>query len=495
MGLNRRIFLGTLGSAVGGTAMGAAGIPGLTVAAGLVPGFSRDALAATGPAPDTADEYDALRARWRDLVTGTGYDPQAEPFRTRLATIGTEAENARTSMTPEGASLWSDLPLDQSTWNMTLTFRRLRTMALAYVLPATGHTGSSTMAEAAVTGTDYMTTKFYTPPHWWGNWWDWLIGTPQVLNDLSVLLYDELGPERVARHVERIDHFVDPGAIDRTEGANRGWLCEVTAVRGVIGKSAEMLVKARDGLSPVMRYVTEGDGFYRDGSFIQHAWYAYTGSYGYSLLQSVSGLFALLSGSTWEITDPNRQVIFDSIERSFAPFVYNGLNFDAVAGRVPSRTAERDHDRGHLVTAAVIRLAAAGSPEESARWKGIAKGWLQRERGSRRYFDDHALTMAALADGQAVLDDPAVAPVPEPVEHRIFGSMDQATHRRPGWALSISMRSSRTAFYESINGENLTGWHTGVGMTYWWGADFGNDHYTDAFWPTADPYRLPGTTV
>src|SRR5690606_14181811 len=98
MGLNRRIFLGTLGSAVGGTAMGAAGIPCLTVAAGLVPGFSRDALAATGPAPDTADEYDALRAGWRALVTGTGYDPQVKPFRTRLATIGTEPENDRTSM-------------------------------------------------------------------------------------------------------------------------------------------------------------------------------------------------------------------------------------------------------------------------------------------------------------------------------------------------------------------------------------------------------------
>lgn len=32
-------------------------------------------------------------------------------------------------------------------------------------------------------------------------------------------------------------------------------------------------------------------------------------------------------------------------------------------------------------------------------------------------------------------------------------------------------------------------------MLQWWGRTFGNGQYTDAFWPTVDPYRLPGTTV
>lgn len=473
----RRRFLHTVG---------AAGLA--TTAAGLVP-------AITVPRPAfAADEYDELRLRWRDLVTGTGYDPSREPFASRLASMGSAAEQYLAEMTLDGESLWPDLPLDEQTWPMTMSFGRLRTMAMAYVLPGTGHTGDTELAEAAVAGTDYMTTTIYAPPNWFDNWWDWLIGSPQALNDISVLLYDELGPERIARHVERIDHFVDPGAIDRTAGANRGWLCEVTAVRGVLGKTPEMMVKARDGLSPVMVYVTEGDGFYRDGSFIQHGIYAYTGSYGISLLQSVSGLFALLAGSTWEIVDPNRQVLFDSIENSFAPFNYNGLCMDAVSGRTNSREAEGDHYRGHVMTAGVLRMAAAGSPEESARWKGIAKGWLQRESPAL-YNDNTYLTMAAVAEAANVLDDPSIEALPEPVEHRIFASMDQAVHRRPGWAFSISMRSVRTAFYESINGENLHGWHTGVGMTYWWGSDFGNDQYTDAFWPTADPYRMPGTTV
>lgn len=32
-------------------------------------------------------------------------------------------------------------------------------------------------------------------------------------------------------------------------------------------------------------------------------------------------------------------------------------------------------------------------------------------------------------------------------------------------------------------------------MLYWWGDTFANGQYSDAFWPTVDPYRLPGVTA
>jgi hyaluronate lyase len=70
----------------------------------------------------------------------------------------------------------------------------------------------------------------------------------------------------------------------------------------------------------------------------------------------------------------------------------------------------------------------------------------------------------------------------------------RAVHRRPGWCAALSMASHRVGHYEHGNGENLRGWHTGSGMLYWW-ADGHGDQYSDSFWPTVDPYRLPGTTV
>lgn len=92
-------------------------------------------------------------------------------------------------------------------------------------------------------------------------------------------------------------------------------------------------------------------------------------------------------------------------------------------------------------------------------------------------------------------DDTSVTALPEPTGHRLFPGMDRAVHRRPDWAASISMASKRMGLYETGNGENLRGWHAGAGMLQWWGRTFGNGQYTDAFWPTVDPYRLPGTTV
>ena len=70
----------------------------------------------------------------------------------------------------------------------------------------------------------------------------------------------------------------------------------------------------------------------------------------------------------------------------------------------------------------------------------------------------------------------------------------RAVHRRPTWCAGLSMASYRIGHYEHGNGENRRGWHTGSGMLYWWGEGHG-DHYSDSFWSTVDPYRLPGTTV
>src|SRR5262249_52955105 len=75
-----------------------------------------------------------------------------------------------------------------------------------------------------------------------------------------------------------------------------------------------------------------------------------------------------------------------------------------------------------------------------------------------------------------------------------FASMDRVVALRPGFGFGLSMSSTRIANYESINEENLHGWFTGDGMTYLY---IGNadTQFTGDFWPTIDPYFLPGTTV
>ena len=63
-------------------------------------------------------------------------------------------------------------------------------------------------------------------------------------------------------------------------GANRVDLCRVRRPARHPRPRPGKIALARDALSPVFPYVTEGDGLYADGSFVQHTWVAYSGTYG-----------------------------------------------------------------------------------------------------------------------------------------------------------------------------------------------------------------------
>ncbi|MFG2603612.1 polysaccharide lyase 8 family protein [Streptomyces sp. NPDC048514] len=465
-----------------------------------------------------SDEFPALRAKWRTLILGEGFGPTTEPFKSRLAGLGGTATRYLSAMAPASGSLWPDLVYtdpgpgtDQESYvrsgNLNTSYLRLSTLAQAFCQPGTGFTGDRALRDAVVTGLDHLHDDVYNADQVrYGNWYSWQIGAPQALLDVCVLMYDALSAGQLAGHLAAVDHFVPDSAVasysGTSTGANRVDLCRVLALRGVVGSSPAKVALARDALSPVFPYVTSGDGLYADGSFIQHTSVPYTGSYGSVLLGGLGLLFALLAGSSWEVTDAGRQIVFDAVEHAWAPFLYNGLVMDGVSGRAISRglttdagtIQQDDHLRGHAILASIVLLGQGASEAENARWRALVKGWTERDYYSPPLADP-VLALPQLARLQGVHDDASVTAAPEPGGHRLFPCMARATHRRPGWAASLSMADRRSTYYETGNGENLRGWHTGAGMLYWWGDTFANGQYSDAFWPTVDPYRLPGTTV
>ncbi|MGI5411490.1 polysaccharide lyase 8 family protein [Streptomyces chartreusis] len=452
-----------------------------------------------------SDPYDALRLRWLDIALGTGYDPATEPYASRLAETGTLARGFRATMAPAPNSLWPGHPFDPPA-GITQSYGRLWTMAQAYGRQGTDSTADPGLLADILRGLDHLSTTVYNPSTTrYGNWWEWQIGSPRLLTDITAALYDHLGEDRIAAACAAVDHFIPDAMLTdysgTSTGANRVDLCRSVALRGVLGRTPAKIALARDALSPVFPYVTRGDGLYADGSFVQHTWVAYSGTYGQVLLDGLGRLFALLAGSEWEVTDPNRQIVLDSVERAYAPLIHDGLVMDAVNGRAISRgylksddrqVMRSDHYHGQGIIAAIALLADGASAAERERWYGRVKGWIQRDTVTpiltARQFD--------VAD-LARLRDVAESPVPaaaEPVGHHLFAAMDRAVHRRPRFVANIAMASDRIAHYECGNGENPRGWHTGAGMVSWW-ADGTGDQYTDWYWPTVDWYRLPGTTV
>ncbi|MFF4911305.1 polysaccharide lyase 8 family protein [Streptomyces sp. NPDC001260] len=467
------------------------------------------ALLATTAPPARAgapDPYETLRLRWLDIALGTGYDPTAEPYASRLARTGALARAFRAAMAPTPTSLWPGYPYDPPT-GITQSYSRLWTMTQAHVQQGTGSTGDPDLLADVLRGLDHLSATVYNPSTTrYGNWWEWQIGSPRLLMDITAALYDHLGDARRQAACAAVDHFVPDTMLTdysgTSTGANRVDLCRSVALRGILGRADAKIALARDALSPVFPYVTHGDGLYADGSFVQHTWVAYSGTYGQVMLDGLGRLFTLLTDSPWEVTDPNRQIVLDAVEHAYAPLIHDGLVMDSVNGRAMSRgylksddlhVMRGDHFHGQNLIAAIALLAGGASAAESARWSSYVKGWIGRDTVAP-ILTAPQFEVADLARLHAVADSPVPA-APEPVGHRLFPAMDRAVHRRPAFTANISMCSDRITYYECGNGENPRGWHTGAGMLSWWAAGRPADQYTDWYWPTVDFYRLPGTTV
>ncbi|MEV8567812.1 polysaccharide lyase 8 family protein [Streptomyces sp. NPDC051322] len=499
--LPRRVFL----QLTGGTALA------VGIAAGTAPPATATEPAIGSSTNDAVTgEFAALRTKWRDLMLGTGFSPTAEPFRTLLANLGTSAQEFLSTMAPAQGSLWPDAvwadpdpDTDAQSYgfsaNMNTGYTRLNTMAQAWAQPGTGLTGDATLLQAVLTGLDHINTQVFNEnTKQYGNWWNFQIGAPQALMDTCVLLYDHLTADRIDRYCRAVDHFIPDSVFasytGTSTGANRVDLCRGVVVRGLVGENAAKVSLAAQSLAPVFPYVTSGDGFYDDGSFIQHTYVPYIGGYGAVLHDGVGRLLALLRGSAWELHDPNTQLFLDTVDKAIAPFIYNGLMMDNVSARGISRAGTSDHTRAVGLLASILLVGQGASPEENTRWRAMVKGWMQRDYYAPP-LKSPGLSLVRASLLQSLQDDTSVKPAPEPVAHRLFHNMDRATHRRRGWAASVSMASRRIAYYEFGNGENAHGYHSGSGWLSWWGSDHGLEQYSDAFWPTVDPYRLPGITA
>lgn len=453
-----------------------------------------------GPAvADDGDVFDSLRRTWVRLLTGgDDLDPNepavADALRRLENTVQGHLDNLVRS--PDRDRVFADLSMDNDA-HVSSTLVNLARMATAWATRGNRFYGDEDLLADILAGLETVNELgYYAGREEFGNWWSWEIGASRPLADAMCLLYDHLSPDALQRYAAAIDWFVpDPWYMmhgDRrglSTGANRVDLCQAVAVRGIALKDADKVIRARDGLSDVWQYVTTGDGFYRDGSFIQHTWVAYTGTYGVVLLGGLSKLFALLADSPYEVSDPSRHNLVDAVERTYAPVIHDARMMDFVRGRAISRANETDHTNAYQAVEAILRLALGVESAVADRWRARVAGWLERDA----FGDMLANASVPAAALVTELRRSGVEPAPEPVGHNLFPGMARAVHRRPGWAFAISMASTRIAYYECGNGENDRGYHTGSGMTYLYDAD--NGQYTDAFWPTVDLYRLPGITV
>jgi hyaluronate lyase len=476
-------------------------------------------LALTLASPAHADEYDTLRARWQTRLTGGSAINTADAdIAQAVATIASNAQLHWDAMdkTSTRTALWSDL----AAWNVSATitnsYGRIYTMAAAYSSTGSALKGNAALAADIVSALDWMYVNHYNANiTYFDNWWDWHIGTPQSLTNTMTLMYERLTAAQIGSYLAAIDKFVpdpairlkpDGSKLTTETGANLLDKSLAVVLRGVLGKSSSKLAQGRDAISPALLYVTGGDGFYTDGSFVQHTYVPYTGGYGPAVIDDMSKLLYLLTGSSWAFTDANVANAYDWALTAFCPMMYDGAMMDAVRGRGIARQYSSDHTAGRSLVVGLVRLAQAGqqtNPEQVAVLNAAIKGWMLRDTtfGSS-YF---AATPTAvngvyspmpvyeMALLKTLLANADVAGSAEPPEAHVFAGMDRAIQRDSGFGASLAMFSDRMSAFEYGNGENLRGWWTGIGMLTIYNADL--TQYDSHYWPTVDSLRLPGTTT
>lgn len=441
---------------------------------------------------DETDMHALLTERWAENMTGGGsYDPADPQIAARIAGITDTAQGwwGDLAVSPDREYLWADTPDPEGTPSqMTTSYTRLSEMALAFATHGSALEGDVNLAEDIREAMQWLYDHAYNETRSGAaSWWNWQIGVPLKLLDTLTLMQGEFTDEEITTFLLPVQKF--PKISGRT-GANLLWIAQVYGRTAALLGTDARLEQARDAVSGVLPYVQSGDGFYEDGSFIQHKTVGYTGGYGVALIRDVGWLVAWLDGTPWEVTDPAVGNVIDWVYRGYEPLMNRGLMMDMVRGREISRDYSTDHVKGHEVISAVMTIADFASADDAAALRGMVKYWIASDT-YRDYFAYASIPNIVRA--QAILADDAVAPRPAPAQYQQFAAMDRAVQQREDYAFALSMSSDRIGTHESINRENLHGWYTGEGMTYLYNADIG--HYTDTYWPTVDPYRLPGTTV
>ncbi|MDN5726400.1 MAG: hypothetical protein L0G99_10800, partial [Propionibacteriales bacterium] len=386
-----------------------------------------------------ADEFDTLRQRWTDQLTGRGTAAGEPNAARRLAELSTEAYTLLTSAHDEPAAqgnIWDDASMtDGAESNIAAHFGRLVTIATAWATPDTDQFEDAAVGDKLGRWSRHMITNWYHPgvkPR--GNWWFWEIGVPRQVGDLYVLAHaaqtdeDRAAASAAVRRFTPDPNFRGQGKNPET-GGNRADKALACALRGIIDRRADELAMARDALSDVkgggkaslFSTVTSGSGFHPDGSYIDHQYLPYVGTYGNVALSGVGKLFTLVADTTWQVTDPNHTRLLDAVERSFAPFIWRGQMLDTVRGRAVSRENEPGAKNAFAVAHSALLLATRVPELYRGRFQVLAKSWLTQGRADPLA----TASLSELARALPVLADDSISGDEKLFGHHQFGAQER----------------------------------------------------------------------
>ncbi|HBC4930109.1 TPA: polysaccharide lyase 8 family protein [Staphylococcus aureus] len=473
-------------------------------------------------------DYEKLRNIWLDVNYGYDkYDENNPDMKKKFEATENEAEKLLKEMKTESDRkyLWeSSKDLDTKSADMTRTYRNIEKISEAMkhkntklktdenktkVKDALEWLHKNAYGKEPDKKVADLTSNFKnkTSRNTNLNWWDYEIGTPRALTNTLILLQEDFTDEEKKKYTAPIKTFAPDSdkilsSVGKSEPAKGGNLVDISKVKlleSIIEEDKDMMKKSIDSFNTVFTYAQnsatgkERNGFYKDGSYIDHQDVPYTVAYGVVLLEGISQMMPMIKETPFNDSNQNDTTLKSWIDDGFMPLIYKGEMMDLSRGRAISRENETSHSASATVMKSLLRLSDTMDKSTKAKYKKIVKTSVESDSSYKQ--TDYLSSYSDISKMKSLMEDSTISTNGLTQQLKIYNDMDRVTYHNKGldFAFGLSMTSKNVARYESINGENLKGWHTGAGMSYLYNSDV--KHYRDNFWATADMKRLAGTTT
>ena len=397
--------------------------------------------------------------------------------------------------------IWDDLADYSKSANLTKTYRRLEQIAKSVTNPKSKYYNDKEVISTVKRSMKLMEDNYYNEnTESKGNWWDYEIGAPRAINNILTIMNQYFSKEEIVKLLLPISKMVpDPSKImvsqnrgKKAFGGNLSDLGKVKVIEGILLEDNEKLEVAINTVSNVLEVVSGGEGFHYDGSYVDHTNIAYTGAYGNVLIDGFSQLLPIIQTSPYKIEQNKLKILYNWIHEGFLPLIYRGELMDMTRGRSLSRKSQSAHIAAVEVLRGILRIAEVSEPSEKNKLQEIVKNIIQ----SDNYYDTF-LSLKSFYDVylfETLLSNNMVGEIERNTYLKLYNDMNKVAYynKEHGFAFGISMHSDKIQNYEFMNKENAKGWYTSDGVSYLYNDDL--SHFSDDYWATVDPYKLPGIT-
>ncbi|WP_282035757.1 polysaccharide lyase 8 family protein [Saccharicrinis aurantiacus] len=329
----------------------------------------------------------------------------------------------------------------RSNWSVKEHLENVKLLAIAYKTETSSFYSNASLLKNIHKALNYWLDNDFLSP----NWWDQHIGVPRLLAPTIFLMEAELSEMQIKKALVLMRR-----AQIKMTGQNKIWLSGNVLCRALLVRDADSIALASKSIQDELR-TGKGEGIQTDWSYHQHGAQLQFGNYGLSYLEDMLYWYQLLAKTPYQFSADKADIIRQFALQGQRWVDWKGkMDISACGRQIFPKEAQLKSQRLHTVFNALA--------------------YVDEDNTSAYKNATHYKTLSG---------------------NKHFWHSDFQVQRNKNYYFSVKMCSNRVLGAETVNNENIQGYHMGDGVTFLYQS--GNE-YENVF-PFWDWRKLPGTTL